>query len=105
APARRIASNAGVDPAVVLDALVSAGDDQTFDVERGELVDAFEAGSVEPLRIVRTVLETSGSVARRILGTEVLIAQPLYGDRDPDTQREGGPANLTMNRGGPCPSR
>jgi chaperonin GroEL len=98
APARRIASNAGVDPAVVLAALVSAGEDQTFDVERRELVDAFEAGIVEPVAIVRTVLETSGFVARRILGTQVLIAQPLYGGRDPDTQREGGPANLTMNR-------
>jgi chaperonin GroEL len=98
APARRIAANAGLDPAVVLDALAHAGPHEIFDVEEGRIVDAFEAGIVEPIRMAHTALETAGSVARRILGTEVLIAQPLYGGRDPDTHREGGPANLAMNR-------
>ncbi|MEA2346796.1 MAG: chaperonin GroEL [Thermoleophilaceae bacterium] len=98
APARRIAANAGHDRAIVLDQLSKAGEGQTFDVERGRLVDAFESGIVEPVRMTRTALETAGSVARRILGTEVLVAQPLYGGRDPNTQREGGPANLAMNR-------
>jgi chaperonin GroEL len=98
APARTIARNAGCDEAVVVDAVRGAAEHETYDVGSHRLVDAHARGIVEPLVVAETAFRAASSVAWRILAAEALVVQPLYGERDSSTVREGGPANLTMTR-------
>jgi len=78
APMRRIASNAGVDGAVIIDTVrrlqqENGNDKIGYDVIRGEFVDMLEAGIIDPAKVTRGALENAASIAAMILTTEALI--------------------------------
>ncbi len=76
APVRQIASNAGVDGSVVVGKLVEAGNlDQGFNAQTEEYVNMFEAGIVDPTKVVRTALQDAASVAGLLITTEATIAE------------------------------
>jgi chaperonin GroEL len=73
APIRQIAENGGIDGAVVADEV--AGKDLTvgFDANKGEYVDMYKAGIIDPVKVVRVALTNAASIAGLLLTTEALV--------------------------------
>ena len=74
-PARQLAANAGVDPGVVVDRIRGGEGDFGFDARRGEYVRMFEAGILDPAKVVRIALENAVSVAGVLLLAEATIIE------------------------------
>lgn len=84
-PMRQIIKNAGADE-VVLHEIVKKIDEaeketpirdlaQGYDALRGRLVNMFEAGIVDPTKVVRAALENAASAAAMLLTTEAVVAE------------------------------
>ncbi len=74
APMKQIATNAGFDAGVVVNAIEMTDDDkQGFDAATGEYVDMFEAGIIDPLKVARVALTNATSVSSMLLTTEATI--------------------------------
>ena len=85
APARQIAANSAVDGGVVVNRMLEAGNSVGFDAARKEYVDLFEAGIVDPTKVVRVALENAVSVASVLLLTEATMTEI------PETKAEVAP--------------
>jgi len=75
APARQIAENSAVDGGVVVHRMLASTGALGFDAARGEYVDLFEAGIVDPTKVVRVALENAVSVASVLLLTEATMTE------------------------------
>ncbi|WP_283177518.1 chaperonin GroEL [Gemmobacter sp. 24YEA27] len=76
APLRQIAVNAGADGAVIAGKISEVGrPGYGYDAQTGTFVDMFEAGILDPARVVRIALEDAASVAGLLITTEVMIAE------------------------------
>jgi len=78
APIRKIASNAGVDGAVIIDSVRRMHKDKKtanigYDVMTGEFTDMIKAGIIDPVKVTRGALANAASIAAMILTTEALI--------------------------------
>lgn len=73
APTRQILRNGGFDPNPIIADLRRRPAGWTFDVVEEQVVNAWDAGIVDPLTVVRTALETAVSSALMALTTQVLI--------------------------------
>ena len=73
-PARRIASNAGWEGAVVLDKIKNGKGAFGFNAATEEFSDLFKDGIIDPTKVVRTALQNAASVAGLLLTTEAAIA-------------------------------
>ncbi len=74
-PIRQIAENAGIDGALVVGKLseqksLSYG----YDAQIGKYVDMYEAGIIDPAKVVRVALQSAASVAGLLITTEAMIA-------------------------------
>jgi chaperonin GroEL len=75
APVRQIAENAGVEGSIVVGKLSESKDSsQGFDAQSETYVDMFNAGIVDPAKVVRTALQDAGSIAALLITAEALIA-------------------------------
>jgi chaperonin GroEL len=74
APLKQIASNAGLEGAVVAEKVNSLPPGHGLDAVTGEYVDMFGAGIVEPAKVTRSALQNAASIAALFLTTEVLVA-------------------------------
>ena len=75
APARQIAENSAIDGGVVVHRTLAAGGNTGFDAARQEYVDLFEAGIVDPAKVVRIALENAVSVSSILLLTEATMTE------------------------------
>jgi chaperonin GroEL len=75
APARQIAENSSADGGVVVDRMLNGSGDLGFDAARKEYVQMFEAGIVDPAKVVRVALENAVSVASTLLLTEATMTE------------------------------
>jgi chaperonin GroEL len=75
APIRQIASNAGEDGSVIVDEVRTAGGPKGWDAKEGKLVNMFDAGIVDPAKVVRSSLQNAASIAGLMLTTETLITE------------------------------
>ena len=76
APLSQIALNAGQEPAVVVQRVLSAKTASSgYDAKADVYTDMFKAGIVDPVKVVRSTLENSVSIASMILTTESLVAE------------------------------
>ncbi|NOX37703.1 MAG: chaperonin GroEL [Calditrichaeota bacterium] len=76
-PLRQIANNAGWDGSVVVEKVREMKDNEGFDAEKERYIDMFEAGIIDPTKVVRTALENAVSAAALMLMTEaVLVEKP-----------------------------
>ncbi len=73
APIRQIAENGGIDGAVVADEVVGKPLNTGFDANKGEYVDMFKAGIIDPVKVVRVALTNAASIAGLLLTTEALV--------------------------------
>lgn len=76
APLRQIAENAGFDAGVVVNSVESSSDENAgFDAAKGEYVDMFKAGIIDPVKVERIALLNAVSVASMLLTTEATISE------------------------------
>jgi chaperonin GroEL len=75
APLKQIATNAGLEGAVVVDKVASLPVGYGFNATTGEYVDMVAAGIVEPAKVTRSALQNAASIAALFLTTEVLIVE------------------------------
>ena len=73
APARTIFENAGREAALIIDDIRRAGSSIGFDVLRGELVDMIDAGIVDSLHMLKTVVRTAIRSAALALTIDVIV--------------------------------
>ena len=73
-PARQIVENAGADSAMVVAELLEKSGSAGYDANKGQFVDMFEAGIIDPAKVARTALQNAASVAGTMLTTNVLIS-------------------------------
>jgi chaperonin GroEL len=87
APIRQIAENAGYDGAVIVERVLSSKDfSYGFDALRGEYVDMFKAGIIDPAKVTRSALQNAASIAGMLLTTEVLVVEK------PEEKKESTPS-------------
>ena len=86
APIRQIASNAGVDGAIVCNKTIENQDvNYGFNAWTGQYEDLTKAGVIDPAKVVRCALEYAVSVASLMLTTEAMVA-------DEPKKEDGAPA-------------
>lgn len=73
-PVRQIASNAGLEGAVIVDRLKHEKVGIGFDAASLEWVNMIEAGIVDPAKVTRSALQNAASVAALILTTEAVVS-------------------------------
>ena len=83
APARQIAENSSVDGGVAVARMLESTGAIGFDAARKEYVDLFEAGIVDPTKVVRIALENAVSVAGVLLLTEATLTELPEKERPP----------------------
>jgi chaperonin GroEL len=86
APLRHIAENAGAEPGTVLHEVLSKSKAYGYDADKGQFVDMFEAGIIDPTKVVRCALENGSSVARILLSTDCIVAS-----KPEEAEDEAGP--------------
>ena len=75
-PVRQIAENSGVDGSIVVGKLTEATDANTgFDAQNEKYVDMFDAGIIDPAKVVRAALQDAASVAGLLITTEAIVAE------------------------------
>ncbi|CAD6212809.1 unnamed protein product [Miscanthus lutarioriparius] len=75
-PVHTIASNAGVEGAVVVGKLLEQENtDLGYDAAKGEYVDMVKAGIIDPLKVIRTALVDAASVSSLMTTTESIIVE------------------------------
>ncbi|XP_059660226.1 chaperonin CPN60-2, mitochondrial-like [Cornus florida] len=76
APVHTIASNAGVEGAVVVGKLLEQDDpDLGYDAAKGEYVDMVKSGIIDPLKVIRTALVDAASVSSLLTTTEAVVVE------------------------------
>jgi chaperonin GroEL len=93
-PLRMIASNAGMEGAVVLGKVRESKDvNFGFDAGTDEYTDMISAGILDPAKVTRTALQNAASISGLMLTTEALVSEI--------PEEEKAPAGPPMGGGGP----
>ena len=66
-PVRQIATNAGDSPDIALGIIEGAEEGHGIDFATGNVVDMFDAGIVDPLKVTKTALQNATSAASTLL--------------------------------------
>jgi chaperonin GroEL len=74
APARNIASNAGLEGSVVVREIESATGSTGMNAATGVMEDLMAAGIIDPAKVTRAGLQNAASIAAMVLTTECLVA-------------------------------
>ena len=85
-PLRQIANNAGYEGSVVIDKVKNMEGANGYNADTNTYEDLFEAGVIDPTKVVRFALQNAGSVASLMLTTEAMIAEK------PDDKADAMPA-------------
>jgi chaperonin GroEL len=75
-PIRQLAENAGLEGSVVVAQVREAPAGHGLNVDDGEIEDLFKAGIVDPTMVTRSALQNAASIAKNILTTEAVVAEP-----------------------------
>ena len=75
-PVRQIATNAGLDGAVIVNNVIMAdkGSSYGYDALKNRYCDMVEEGIIDPTKVTRSALQNAASVAGTLLTTESLVA-------------------------------
>ncbi|MFC1737084.1 chaperonin GroEL [Candidatus Hydrogenedentota bacterium] len=72
-PARQLSDNAGLEGSVIVEKMKAQTGTKGFDVAKGEFVDMFKAGIIDPAKVARSAIQNAASVATLMLTTEAMI--------------------------------
>ena len=74
-PLREIVANAGDEPSVVINQVLSGKGNYGFNAATGQYGDMIEMGILDPTKVTRTALQNAASVAGLMLTTECMVAE------------------------------
>jgi chaperonin GroEL len=95
APAKQIVVNAGGDGSIVAGKLTEKNDPEWgYDAQNDQYVNMFQAGIIDPTKVVRTALQDAASVAGLLITTEAMVAEK------PKKEAAGGPGGMPGGMGG-----
>jgi chaperonin GroEL len=96
-PLRAIVSNAGEEPSVVVNKVLTGKGNYGYNAATGEYGDMVEMGVVDPTKITRTALQNAASVAGLMLTTDCMIAEAPSDDKgQPGMGGMGGMGGMDM---------
>jgi len=72
-PIKLIAQNAGYDGVIALHKVLESKKNIGFNAETGKFEDMFEAGIIDPLKVVRIALQNAESIASLLISTESIV--------------------------------
>src|SRR4051812_39432654 len=75
-PVRQIAENSGLEGSVVVNQVRGLKAGEGLNAANGEYGDLIKAGVIDPTKVTRSALENAASIAKNILVTEAIIAEP-----------------------------
>jgi chaperonin GroEL len=75
-PIRQLADNAGLEGSLVVDKIRTGTKGNGLNVETGEYEDLVKAGIIDPTMVTRSALQNAASIAKNILTTEAIVAEP-----------------------------
>jgi chaperonin GroEL len=75
-PIRQLAQNAGLEGSVVVSHVREAAAGHGLNVDTGEVEDLVKAGIIDPTMVTRSALQNAASIAKNILTTEAVVAEP-----------------------------
>ena len=90
APVRLIANNAGLEGAVIVEAVKKAKKGIGFNAQTEEYVDMIKSGIVDPCKVTRSALQNAASIAAMILTTEAVVADKPAENPAPAAPAMGG---------------
>lgn len=73
-PMRQIAENAGLEGSVIVSQMAGKAIGVGYDAAKGEFVDMFKAGIIDPTKVTRSAIQNAASVSAMFLTTEVAVA-------------------------------
>jgi chaperonin GroEL len=76
APLRQIAENSGMEGSVVAEKVRGLKPGEGLNAETGEYGNLVEAGVIDPTMVTRSALQNAASIAKNILTTEAIVAEP-----------------------------
>ena len=76
APIRQIADNSGFEASVVVEKVRGLKDGEGLNAADGEYGDLVAAGVIDPTMVTRSALQNAASIAKNILTTEAIVAEP-----------------------------
>jgi chaperonin GroEL len=75
-PIRQLADNAGLEGSLVIDKIRTGTKGHGLNVETGDYEDLVKAGIIDPTMVTRSALQNAASIAKNILTTEAIVAEP-----------------------------
>jgi chaperonin GroEL len=75
-PLRQLAYNAGLEGSIVVNQVRKAAKGQGLNVDTNEIEDLVKAGIIDPTMVTRSALQNAASIAKNILMTEAIVAEP-----------------------------
>src|SRR5216117_984348 len=75
-PIRQLAENAGMEASVVVEKVRGAAAGMGLNVDSGEVEDLIKAGIIDPTMVTRSALQNAASIAKNILLSEAIVAEP-----------------------------
>jgi chaperonin GroEL len=90
-PLRQLAYNAGLEGSVVVNKVRTAAKGQGLNVDTNEVEDLVKAGIIDPTMVTRSALQNAASIAKNILMTEAIVAEP--------PEKNGGGAGMPGGMG------
>jgi chaperonin GroEL len=76
APIRQIAENSGLEASVVVEKVRGLKPGEGLNASDGEYGDLIAAGVIDPTMVTRSALQNAASIAKNILTTEAIVAEP-----------------------------
>ena len=75
-PLRQIADNSGFEGSVVVDKVRGMKPGEGLNAESGDYGDLIKDGVIDPTMVTRSALQNAASIAKNILTTEAIVAEP-----------------------------
>ena len=75
-PLRQIADNSGFEGSVVIDKVRGLKPGEGLNAESGDYGDLIKDGVIDPTMVTRSALQNAASIAKNILTTEAIVAEP-----------------------------
>ncbi len=93
-PIRQIAENSGFEGSVVVNAIRDMKAGEGLNAATGDYGDLIAAGVIDPTMVTRSALQNAASIAKNILTTECIVAEP------PEPEGAGMPGGGMPDMGG-----
>jgi chaperonin GroEL len=74
-PLRQLASNAGLEGAIIVQEVRKAKGSMGYNVATGEMMDLVKAGVLDPAKVTRSALQNAASISGLLLTTECMITE------------------------------